>query len=51
MTGNNLSRFDATEYLDSPEAGGEYLRAAMETENMAFILDAIGVLARADGMS
>jgi probable addiction module antidote protein len=51
MMGNNLSRFDAAEYLDSPEARAEYLRAAMETEDMAFILDAIGVLARAKGMS
>ena len=48
---NNLSRFDAAEYLDGPEARAEYLRAAMETEDMAFILDAIGVLARAKGMS
>jgi probable addiction module antidote protein len=51
MTKNNLSRFDAAEYLDSNEARAEYLRAAMETEDVAFIMDAIGVIARAVGMS
>src|SRR5277367_3267971 len=51
MTKTNLSRFDAAEYLDSAEARAEYLRAAMETEDVAFILDAIGVLAREKGMS
>jgi probable addiction module antidote protein len=51
MTKANLSRFDATEYLDSREARTEYLRAAMETEDVAFIMDAIGVVARAMGMS
>jgi probable addiction module antidote protein len=48
---SKLSRFDAAEYLGSAEARVEYLRAAMETEDTAFILDAIGVLARAVGMS
>lgn len=51
MKTTSLSQFDAAEYLDSPEARAEYLRAAMETEDMPFILDAIGVLARAKGMS
>jgi probable addiction module antidote protein len=51
MTKTNLSRFDAAEYLDSNEARAEYLRAAMETEDVAFIMDAIGVVARAMGMS
>lgn len=46
-----VSRFDAAEYLDSPEARVEYLRAALETEDPAFILDAIGVVARAEGMT
>jgi probable addiction module antidote protein len=45
------SRFDAAEYLGTPEARVEYLRAALETEDMTFILDSIGVLARAVGMS
>jgi len=51
MAKTNLSRFDAAEYLDSNEARAEYLRAAMETEDMAFIMDAIGTIARAMGMS
>ena len=51
MAKDNLSRFDAAEYLDSPEARVEYLRAALETEDKAFILDAIGVVARAEGMT
>lgn len=51
MTKTNLSRFDAAEYLDSNEARAEYLSAAMETEDVAFIMDSIGVVARAMGMS
>lgn len=45
-----LSRFDAAEYLDSNEARAEYLRAARETEDVAFVIDAMGVVARAIGM-
>lgn len=51
MEKSELSRFDAAEYLDSVEARVEYLRAAMETGDTGFILDAIGVVARAKGMS
>lgn len=51
MGKSNLSRFDASEYLNSSEARIEYLRAAMETEDVAFIMDALGVVARAAGMS
>jgi probable addiction module antidote protein len=46
-----MSRFDPAEFLDSAEARAEYLRAALETEDAAFILDATGVLERAVGMS
>jgi probable addiction module antidote protein len=48
---SNLSQFDVVEYLDSPEARLEYMRAALETEDAAFIMDALGVVARAAGMS
>jgi probable addiction module antidote protein len=51
MAHDKLSRFDAAEYLDSEKARVEYLRAALETEDKAFILDAIGVIARAEGMT
>jgi probable addiction module antidote protein len=51
MDTNKLSRFDAAEYLDSPEARAEYLTAALETGDMPFILDAISIVARAEGMT
>jgi probable addiction module antidote protein len=50
MTDSTLSRFDAADYLDSPAARAEYLSAALETGDMAFILDGINVIARAEGM-
>jgi probable addiction module antidote protein len=51
MTDSTLSRFDAADYLDSPAARAEYLSAALETADMPFILDAINVIARAEGMT
>jgi probable addiction module antidote protein len=51
MTKAKLSRFDAAEYLDTRDARAEYLSAALETENVAFVMDSIGVVARAMGMS
>ncbi len=51
MPNPKLSRFDAAEYLDSIDARVEYLRAALETSDTAFILDSVGVVARALGMS
>ena len=46
-----VSRFDAAEYLDSPEAQAEYLAAAFETGDAAYIKQALSTLARARGMS
>jgi probable addiction module antidote protein len=43
--------FDAAEYLDTPEAIAAYLTEAFETNDAAFITDAIGTVARARGMS
>jgi probable addiction module antidote protein len=43
--------FDPSEHLDSPEAIEEYLRAAFESEDAAVIADALGVVARAKGMT
>jgi probable addiction module antidote protein len=43
--------FDAAEHLDSEEAQREYLAAAVESNDPAFIADAIGVVARARGMT
>ena len=45
-----VTRFDPADFLKSDEAVAEYLNAAMETGDAAFIADAIGVIARARGM-
>lgn len=46
-----LSRFDAAEYLDDDEACVEFLKAAMEGNDIDHILSAINVVARAKGMT
>jgi probable addiction module antidote protein len=43
--------FDAAAYLDDEEAIAEYLTAALETGDASFIADALGVVARAKGMT
>lgn len=43
--------FDPADYLDSDEAAATYLSEAMETADPAFITDALGVVARARGMT
>ncbi len=43
--------YDSAEYLDSPEGLAEYLSDALETNDAAFIAQAIGTAARARGMS
>jgi probable addiction module antidote protein len=43
--------FDAAETLDTPEAIAEFLQDALETDDEAYITHAIGVVARARGMS
>jgi probable addiction module antidote protein len=45
------TRFDAADYLDSTEAQAEYMTAALETGDAEFIRDAVGVVARARGMT
>ncbi len=44
------TRFDAAEYLDTPELQAEYVSAALETGDAAFVRDAVGIVARARGM-
>jgi len=44
------SPFDAADYLDTAEARAEYMTAALETGDIEFIRDAVGVVARARGM-
>ncbi len=43
--------FDAASYLKTPESIAEYLTAALETQDASEIADALGVLARAQGMT
>src|SRR4051794_14028549 len=43
--------FDAAEYLDTEEAVAEYLTDALESDDPAFIAHALGVVARARGMT
>jgi len=45
------TRFEAAEYLDTPERQAAYITAAFETGDPAFVRDAIGVVARARGMA
>jgi probable addiction module antidote protein len=44
------TKFDAAEYLDTPERQAEYITAALETGDAAFVRDAVGIVARARGM-
>lgn len=43
--------FDPAHYLDSPAAIAAYLEEAFEIGDPAFIADALGVVARAHGMT
>ena len=43
--------YDSADYLDTPEAVAEYLTAAFETADAAFITKAVGTAARARGMT
>jgi probable addiction module antidote protein len=43
--------FDPAEYLDDSESIAAYLTDALESGDPAFIADALGVVARARGMS
>ena len=43
--------FDPAEHLGTPEAQAEYISAALETGDPAFIAGSLGVVARARGMS
>lgn len=44
-------KWDTSEYLDSPEMVREYLKAAFEEGDSELILEAIGNVAKARGMS
>jgi probable addiction module antidote protein len=40
------TRFDAVEYLDTPERQAAYITAALETGDLAFVRDALSLVAR-----
>lgn len=45
------SLYDSADYLDSPEAIDAYMEEALETDDPAFIAQALGTIARSRGMS
>lgn len=47
----NTEPFDPAEYLGSEEAIADYMNAALETGDPAFIARSLGVIARAKGMT
>ena len=48
---NKTTRFDAAEYLDTPKKQAAYINAAFEAGDPDFVRDALGVIARAQGMT
>ena len=47
---NKTTRFDAAEYLDTPKKQAAYINASFEAGDPDFVRDALGVIARAQGM-
>lgn len=47
----DMPRFDAADYLDSPEARADYMAAALEEGDAAEIRRALGTVARSLGMT
>jgi len=46
-----ISKFDAANYLKSPQAMADYLSEALATDDAEFICDALDTIARAKGMT
>jgi len=51
MAKTKTTPWDASEYLDSPEAISEYLTAALEDGDPDLLLAVLGDIAKAEGMS
>jgi probable addiction module antidote protein len=51
MSKSKTKPFDPAEYLDDGEAIAGYMSEALESGDPAFVADALGVVARARGMS
>jgi probable addiction module antidote protein len=47
----DLPEFDITEYLDSAQAIADYITIMLEENDVAALVDALGVAARARGMT
>ena len=45
------TRFDASDFLDTEKKQAAYITAALETGDADFVRDAIGLVAKARGMS
>ncbi|MDR3300129.1 MAG: putative addiction module antidote protein [Candidatus Accumulibacter sp.] len=50
MTTEKISPYDPAEDMISPEASAEFLADALETNAPVYIANALGVVARANGM-
>ncbi|PSO32131.1 addiction module antidote protein [Bradyrhizobium sp. MOS002] len=50
-TASRTTRFDAADYLNTEERQAAYIAAALETGDADFVRDALGLVARARGMS
>ena len=48
---SRTTRFDAADYLDTPERQVAYIAMALESGDADFVRDALGLVARARGMS
>lgn len=48
---SDLPRFDMADYLESPEAIAEYLKIVLEENDPDALIEALGTIARARGMS
>ncbi|WP_369725212.1 addiction module antidote protein [Bradyrhizobium sp. LLZ17] len=48
---SKTTRFDAADYLNTEERQAAYIAAALETGDADFVRDALGLVARARGMS
>lgn len=51
MKADKFTRFDASEYLDSEEGIEEFMIAAFETGDPAFIAKSLGLIAKARNMT
>lgn len=51
MTKTKTRPYDAAEYLETPEDMAAYLEAALEDGEPAIVVKALGVIARARGMT